>query len=253
MKTNETYLAVRSANRPVLCAGHSPTRKRHEFRWFFNGIVPASALLTFAAVVAWGATGAVPNPIVDAPLAANAGQETAVLAAGCFWGVQAVFEHVKGVLRVTAGYSGGSAENARYELVSTGETGHAESVKMVYDPSKVSYGQILKVFFSVAHDPTELNRQGPDQGTQYRSVIFYSNNDQQRIAQAYINQLNQAGLFSRPIVTQLVPLKAFYSAEDYHQDYLVSHSNQPYIVYFDLPKLANLHKRLPDLYVDSSK
>jgi peptide-methionine (S)-S-oxide reductase len=253
MKTNKPFIAASAANQPVFCAGRLILEKRREFRWFFNGIVTLTSLLAVAAIAAWSATGAIPNPIVDAPLAANAGQETAVLAGGCFWGVQAVFEHVKGVKKVTAGYSGGAAENARYELVSTGDTGHAESVKMDYDPSKITYGQILKVFFSVAHDPTELNRQGPDQGTQYRSVIFYSNQDQQRIAQAYINQLNQAGLFPQRIVTQLVPLTAFYSAEEYHQDYLVHHPNQPYIVYFDLPKLANLHKRLPDLYVDYAK
>jgi peptide-methionine (S)-S-oxide reductase len=253
MKTNEPYFTASAANRPVFCAGRSILKMQREFRWFFNGIVTLSALLAVAAISAWSETGAIPNPVVDAPLAANAGQEIAVLAGGCFWGVQAVFEHVKGVKRVAAGYSGGSAENARYELVSTGDTGHAESVKMDYDPSKVTYGLILKVFFSVAHDPTELNRQGPDEGTQYRSVIFYSNPDQQRIAQAYINQLNQAGLFRQRIVTQLVPLKAFYSAESYHQDYLVAHPNQPYIVYFDLPKLENLRKRLPDLYVDYAK
>jgi peptide-methionine (S)-S-oxide reductase len=252
MKTNKPFFAASAANRPGFYTGRSIPMKRYEFRWFFNAIVILSALLAVAAIAAKGETGAIPNPIVDAPLAANAGQETAVLAGGCFWGVQAVFEHVKGVKRVTAGYSGGSAENARYELVSTGDTGHAESVKMEYDPSKVTYGRILKVFFSIAHDPTELNRQGPDEGTQYRSVIFYSNQDQQRIAQAYINQLNQAGLFRQRIVTQLVPLKAFYSAEEYHQDYLVHHPNQPYIVYFDLPKLENLRKRLPDLYVDYS-
>jgi peptide-methionine (S)-S-oxide reductase len=192
---------------------------------------------------------AIPNPALDAPLAKAKGSETAVLAGGCFWGIQAVFEHVKGVTAATSGYSGGSAGTAQYETVSTGTTGHAESVKIVYDPSQVSYGQILKVFFSVAHNPTELNRQGPDDGTQYRSVIFYANDDQKRIAQAYINQLDQAKVFSRSIVTQVVGLKAFYPAEAYHQDYAAHHPDDPYIRFNDLPKLDHLRQQLPELYV----
>jgi peptide-methionine (S)-S-oxide reductase len=172
-----------------------------------------------------------------------------VLSGGCFWGIQAVFQHVKGVTSAISGYSGGAADTAQYETVSTGTTGHAESVKITYDPSQVSYGQILKVFFSVAHDPTELNRQGPDDGTQYRSVIFYANNEQKRIAQAYIDQLNRAKVFPAPIVTQIDGLKAFYPAEAYHQDYATRHPNDPYIAINDLPKVEHLRQVLPDLYV----
>ncbi len=191
-----------------------------------------------------------PNPAADAPLSATPGEQKAVFAGGCFWGIQAVFEHVKGVTRATAGYSGGSADTAEYETVSTGTTGHAELVEVVFDPAKVSYGQLLKVFFSVAHDPTELNRQGPDTGTQYRSAIFYASDEQQRIAKAYIQQLDAAKTFEDKVVTQVVPLNAFYPAEGYHQDYLVHHPTQPYIVFNDLPKLADLKKQLPDLYVE---
>lgn len=191
----------------------------------------------------------VPDPLVDAPLAAAKGKETAVLAGGCFWGVEAVFEHVNGVQSVTSGYSGGSAKTANYETVSEGSTGHAESVRITYDPSKISYGQLLKVFFAVAHDPTELNRQGPDSGTQYRSAIFYANEEQKRIALGYIEQLNSAHVFAKPIVTEISALKAFYPAEDYHQDYLAHHLDQPYIVVNDLPKLTNLRQQLPNLYV----
>src|SRR2546429_2693143 len=166
---------------------------------------------------------AIPDPTLDAPLAATKGEQTAVFAGGCFWGIQAVFQHVKGVKSASAGYSGGAAQTAHYEMVSTGETGHAESVQVIYDPSQVTYGQLLKVFFSVAHDPTELNRQGPDTGTQYRSAIFYSTEEQQRIAEAYINQLNQAKIFNRTIVTQVVAFNSFYQAEGYHQNYAVKH------------------------------
>ena len=190
---------------------------------------------------------ALPNPTVDEK-AAKSGQETVVLAGGCFWGVQAVFQHVKGVISATSGYSGGPAKAAEYEVVSTGTTGHAESVKIVYDPSQITYGQLLKIFFSVAHNPTELNRQGPDVGTQYRSVIFYGNDEQKSIAQAYIAQLDQAKVFSSPIVTQVVALKAFYPAEAYHQNYATLHPNNPYIVYNDLPKVANLREQFPNIY-----
>jgi len=189
-----------------------------------------------------------PNPKIDEPMAKAHGTETAVLAGGCFWGIEAVFEHVKGVTNAVSGYSGGSADTATYDRVSTGTTGHAESVRISYDPSRVTYGQLLKVFFSVAHDPTELNRQGPDEGTQYRSAIFFANDEQKRIAEAYIAQLRSARVFSRPIVTQAVPLKGFYQAEAYHQDYLAHHPNQPYIVINDLPKLAALERQLPALY-----
>ena len=191
---------------------------------------------------------ALPNPAVDDSLTGTSGRETLVLAGGCFWGVQAVFQHVKGVVSATSGYSGGASKTAEYEVVSTGTTGHAESVKVVYDPSKITYGQLLKVFFSVALDPTQLNRQGPDEGTQYRSAIFYGNDDQKRIAQAYIAQLDQARIFPRPIVTQVVELKAFYPAEAYHQDYATLHPDNPYIRYNDLPKVAHLKEQFPNLY-----
>ncbi len=190
-----------------------------------------------------------PDPATDAPLSKTKGTETVVLAGGCFWGIQAVFQHVKGVSSATSGYSGGAANTAQYETVSTGRTGHAESVRVVYDPSQISFGQILKVFFSVAHDPTELNRQGPDEGTQYRSVIFYASEEQKRVAQAYIDQLNRAKLFPEPIVTQIVALQAFYPAEDYHQNYAEHHPNEPYIAINDLPKLDHLKQTLPELYV----
>lgn len=174
--------------------------------------------------------------------------ETAVFAGGCFWGVDAVFKHVKGVVQVVSGYAGGKAPTAHYELVSTGETGHAESVEVTYDPAQVSYRQLLQVFFTVAHDPTELNRQGPDMGPQYRSAIFYKSDEQQRAAQAYIAELSRTHLFSKPIVTQVVPLDRFYAAEAYHQNYLAQHMTQPYIVYNDLPKLDKLEKTFPALY-----
>jgi peptide-methionine (S)-S-oxide reductase len=172
-----------------------------------------------------------------------------VVAGGCFWGVQAVFEHVKGVKKAWAGYSGGEAATAEYEMVSTGRTGHAESVQVIYDPSQITYGQLLKVFFSVAHDPTELNRQGPDEGTQYRSVIFFANESQQNIAQAYMDQLNEQKIFRHKVVTQLTPLKGFYRAEGYHQDYATEHPDDPYIMFNDLPKISQLKKQWPELYV----
>jgi peptide-methionine (S)-S-oxide reductase len=202
------------------------------------------------AVAAAAVTAAtIPDPAVDEKLAANPGQETLVLAGGCFWGVQTVFKHIKGVKRSTAGYSGGTMKNPDYENVSTGTTGHAESVEIVYDPSVVTLGTLLKVFFSVVHDPTQLNRQGPDTGTQYRSAIFYNGPEQQRVAQAYVDQLNQAKLFSRPIVTQIVPLDRFYSAESYHQDYAEHHPENPYIQICDIPKIKNLEKQFPNLWV----
>ena len=214
-----------------------------------------SALILFSAML--GATAcnakanpaaAVPAPVVDAPRASASVRETAVVSGGCFWGVQAVFQHVKGVISATSGYSGGSAKTAEYETVSTGETGHAESVQIVFDPSQITYGEVLRVFFSVAHDPTQLNRQGPDQGSQYRSAIFYSSDQQKKIAEAYIAQLDHAKVFSRPIVTQVVPLQAFYQAEAYHQNYAALHPNQPYIMFNDAPKVAHLQQQFPDLY-----
>lgn len=195
-----------------------------------------------------GASAAVPAPAVDEVRATASGKATAVVAGGCFWGIQGVFSHVKGVREATSGYAGGSAKTADYETVSTGKTGHAESVEVVYDPSKITYGELLRVFFSVALDPTQLNRQGPDEGTQYRSVIFYANAEQKRIAEAYIAQLDQAKVFPAPIVTQVVPLDKFHSAEAYHQNYFEQHPNDPYIVYNDAPKVANLKREFPDLY-----
>jgi len=195
-----------------------------------------------------GTATAVPAPAVDAPRAATSGRGTAVVAGGCFWGIQAVFQHVKGVISATSGYAGGSAKTAEYEVVSTGETWHAESVQIVYDPSQITYGELLRIFFSVAHDPTQLNRQGPDEGTQYRSAIFYSNDEQKRIADAYIAQLNQSKVFPRSLVTQVTPLQAFYPAEAYHQNYAALHPNQPYIVFNDAPKVEHLRHEFPDLY-----
>jgi peptide-methionine (S)-S-oxide reductase len=191
---------------------------------------------------------ALPNPVVDAGRADKSGTQTAVVAGGCFWGIQAVFQHVKGVRSATSGYSGGARSTAQYEVVSTGETGHAESVEIKFDPEQISYGQLLKVFFSVAHDPTQLNRQGPDEGSQYRSVIFYGNDEQKRIAEAYISQLEQAKVFPHPIVTQLVPLKAFYAAENYHQNYATVHPDNPYIAINDAPKVEHLRQEFPELY-----
>jgi peptide-methionine (S)-S-oxide reductase len=189
-----------------------------------------------------------PDPVVDSTPVAKSGSETAVVAGGCFWGVQAVFQHVKGVKSAVSGYSGGSSKSAEYEVVSTGTTGHAESVQITFDPSQVSYGQLLKVFFSVAHDPTQLNRQGPDTGSQYRSGIFYSNDEQKHIAEAYIAQLSQAKAFLHPIVTQVVPLKEFYAAEAYHQDYATLHPDNPYIAINDAPKVEHLRQEFPALY-----
>jgi peptide-methionine (S)-S-oxide reductase len=204
---------------------------------------------TLACSAATAVSVAIPDPVLDAPLATTKSEQTAVLAGGCFWGIEAVFEHVKGVTNVTSGYSGGDAKTAKYEMIGSGKTGHAESVQITYDPSQISYGQLLKVFFAVAHDPTELNRQGPDTGTQYRSAIFYSNDEQKRIAEAYVNQLNQAKVFERPIATEVAALNSFYQAEAYHQDYAIRHPNDSYIVINDLPKVANLRRQFPNLYI----
>ena len=199
-----------------------------------------------------GSPPVLPAPAVDEAPAKAKGRETAVLSGGCFWGIQAVFQHVKGVSSATSGYAGGDAATAHYERVSDGNTGHAESVSITYDPAQITYGQLLHVFFSVAHDPTEVDRQGPDEGTQYRSMISYSNAEQKRIAEAYIDQLNKAKVFSRPIATQVVALKAFYPAESYHQDYATRHPNDPYIMFNDAPKVARLEKQFPNLYVKKS-
>jgi peptide-methionine (S)-S-oxide reductase len=213
----------------------------------------SAVLIAILILAAWSKTGAAgglvfPDPIVDSPLATKKGSQTAVVAGGCFWGVQAVFQHVKGVKNATSGYSGGAIASPAYDQVSTGETGHAESMKITFDPAQISYGQLLRLFFSVVHDPTQLNRQGPDIGSQYRSVIFYGNDEQKRIAEAYISQLEQAKLFPRPIVTQVVPLKSFYDAEAYHQDYARFHPDDPYIVRNDAPKVEQLREQFPDLY-----
>ncbi|HXP82305.1 MAG TPA: peptide-methionine (S)-S-oxide reductase MsrA [Verrucomicrobiae bacterium] len=205
-------------------------------------------------ILAYGASAApgqpIPPPKVDAPLAAAAGRETAVFAGGCFWGTQAVFERVKGVIKTAAGYAGGSAATATYNQVITETTGHAESVEVVYDPSRITYGQLLRIFFSVAHDPTEFNRQGPDVGTSYRSAIFYSNDEQKRVATAYIAQLDAAKVFPKRIVTEVTPLKGFYRGEDYHQDYALKNPNNPYIQICDLPKISALKQQFPELFVD---
>ena len=190
----------------------------------------------------------IPAPAVDAP--ASDGIQTAVLAGGCFWGVQGVFQHTSGVINAVSGYAGGSKATADYTMVSTGSTGHAEAVEIKYDPKKISYGKILQIFFSVAHDPTQLNRQGPDSGPQYRSAIFTANDEQKKVADAYIAQLNAAKVYKKPIVTKLGPLEAFYPAEPYHQDYLTLHPNQPYIAYNDLPKIENLKKLFAANYLD---
>jgi peptide-methionine (S)-S-oxide reductase len=200
--------------------------------------------LLLTAVCAFGAKIPAPATDVKAPAAKTA---TAVFAGGCFWGVEAVFERLKGVSEAVSGFAGGKKETAHYDVVSEGRSGHAESVKVTYDPSQITYGQLLQVFFSVAHDPTELNRQGPDEGTQYRSAIFYADEEQKRVAEAYIQQLNDAKVFRRKIVTQLTPLNGFYAAEAYHQHYLDRHPNDPYIVYNDQPKVRDLQKQFPEL------
>jgi peptide-methionine (S)-S-oxide reductase len=181
-----------------------------------------------------------PDPVVDATIADKAGQSRAVLAGGCFWCVEAVYKNLEGVSSVNSGYAGGTADTADYETVSSGATDHAESVEVVYDPSRISYGQILKVFFAIAHDPTQLNRQGPDTGRQYRSAIFYADGEQKRVAEAYIDQLNKAHVFDQPIVTEVVPLEAFYQAETYHQDYAARNPLNPYIVFNAQPKVRKL-------------
>jgi peptide-methionine (S)-S-oxide reductase len=211
-------------------------------------VVIAFSILAEVAVAAPGQP--IPPAKVDVPLAGAAGKETAVFAGGCFWGTQAVFERVKGVIETTAGYAGGSAKTATYNQVITETTGHAESVEVVYDPSRITYGQLLRIFFSVAHDPTELNRQGPDVGPSYRSAIFYTNDEQKRIATSYIAQLDAAKVFPNRIVTELTPLRGFYRAENYHQDYALKNPGNPYIQICDLPKIKSLKQQFPELFVD---
>ena len=191
-----------------------------------------------------------PAPAMDTPATTQAGSDTAVFAGGCFWGVQAVFQHTRGVLNAVSGYTGGDKASASYSLIGTGRTGHAESVQISYDPKQISYGKLLQIYFSVAHDPTTLNYQGPDHGTQYRSAIFYQNASQKQVAERYMAQLDAAKVFPGKIVTQLTPLTAFYPAEAYHQDYATLNPNQPYIARFDRPKIANLKVLMPELYRD---
>lgn len=212
------------------------------------------ALLGWTALRSFGArqpaapNAAMPRPTVDEPVAKAKSQETAVFAAGCFWGVQGVFEHTKGVISATSGYSGGFVKSPSYETVSLGVSGHAESVSVVFDPSQITYGQLLMIYFSVVHDPTQLNRQGPDTGTQYRSSIFYTSDEQKRVAEAYTGQLTAAKIYDRPIVTKIVRFEAFYPAEEYHQDYLKRHPDDPYIAFNDLPKVRALQREFPELY-----
>ncbi len=221
--------------------------------WLSRG-TRIAALASALALAGCGLAGAadrtfdLPDPVVDTPLVKAKATETLVFAGGCFWGVDAVFKHVKGVVSATSGYAGGDKSTANYEAVSSGSTGHAEAVSVVYDPSQITAGQLLKVFFSVAHDPTQLNRQGPDHGTQYRSAVFYKNGDQKRIVDAYVDQLQKAKIYPGPIVTQVTPLVAFYAAEDYHQNYLKLHPMQPYIVINDRPKIDALKAKFPTLY-----
>jgi peptide-methionine (S)-S-oxide reductase len=210
-----------------------------------TSIFRIATLASLAAGVALSAAN-LPGPTVDENRSQNK-TETVVIAGGCFWGVQAVFSALKGVSSAVSGYAGGSKTTAHYEIVSTGTTGHAESVQVTFDPSQISFGQLLKVYFAVAHDPTELNRQGPDEGTQYRSEIFYTTDEQKRIADSYIQQLNAAKVFHGPIVTKVASLQGFYRAEDYHQDYVAHNPHQPYVAYNDLPKLTNLHAEFPEL------
>jgi peptide-methionine (S)-S-oxide reductase len=219
--------------------------------WTRHGLLGAAFALVAAASPWRVGTAAeldrqIPAPAIDEP--ATAGSEIAVLAGGCFWGVQGVFQHVAGVTSAVSGYAGGAKDTAQYELTSTGSTGHAESVQIAFDPSRISYGRILQIYFSVAHDPTQLDRQGPDVGTQYRSAIFPQSPGQARVAQAYVAQLNEAHVFPKPIVTKVEPGREFYPAEAYHQDYLTLHPTQPYIAINDLPKIDNLKRLFPNLY-----
>jgi peptide-methionine (S)-S-oxide reductase len=212
--------------------------------------IGALAIAAFAVAPLRAAEDAVvvPPPAADVP--ASDGLQTAVVSGGCFWGVQGVFQHTAGIASAVSGYAGGNKSTASYEQVSTGTTGHAESVQIKYDPKKISYGKILQIFFSVVHDPTQLNRQGPDSGTQYRSAIFTTSDEQKKVADAYITQLNAAKVYSKPIVTKVGPLQGFFPAEDYHQDYLTLHPNQPYIAYNDIPKVQNLKKMFAENYIE---
>jgi peptide-methionine (S)-S-oxide reductase len=255
----EAYAAMNQSGRispyPLQQIRSIRTRRRSGWVAALGGILAALTVVAARPVgVAQGV--GMPATAIDhatggAPTTRAALQQVAVFSGGCFWGVQAVFEHVRGVIGVTAGYAGGEARTAAYEEVSSGTTGHAESVRIVFDPARVSYADLLKVFFTVAHDPTLLNRQGPDEGTQYRSAVWYTSDDQKRVAESVIRQLSSSHAFSRPIVTQVAPLRGFYSAEGYHQDYFVHHPDAPYIVINDKPKVENLQHALPTLYQDT--
>jgi peptide-methionine (S)-S-oxide reductase len=222
------------------------------YRFPLGLVVAALLVIPFAGFLGGFARAEEPAVVIPPPAldetAPGGGLQTVVVAGGCFWGVQAVFQHTKGVTNAVSGYAGGQKDTAHYEMVGTGRTGHAESVSVTFDPRQISYGKILQIYFSVAHNPTELNRQGPDSGTQYRSAIFYGNDGQKRIAEAYIGQLDKAQVFGRPIVTKLEPLSGFYPAEDYHQDFAVLHPTYPYIVFNDLPKVENLKRLFADQY-----
>ena len=222
-------------------------RSRRHIALFATAIIAVLVIVRVAMARAGEEKVTLPTPALDARRT-TATEASAVLAGGCFWGVQAVFQHVKGVKSVVSGYAGGELNAPTYQIVSSGLTGHAESVKITYDPSKVTYGTLLEVFFSVAHDPTTLNRQGPDHGTQYRSAIFYTDDEQRTVADAYVRQLTAAHAFRDSIVTQIAPLPAFYPAEDYHQDYATTHPYSPYILINDAPKVARLRKQLPELW-----
>jgi peptide-methionine (S)-S-oxide reductase len=228
---------------------NAPTRRRVALMGSALLLIPFLAMAGQSSRAAESAV-VIPPPAADAAAPGGDGMQTAVLAGGCFWGVQAVFQHTKGVTQAVSGYAGGEQKTAHYEMVGSGRTGHAESVQVTFDPKQISYGKILQIYFSVAHNPTELNRQGPDTGPQYRSAIFYANDDQKRVAEAYIAQLNNAHAYSRPIVTQVNALSAFYPAEDYHQDYATIHPENPYIVYNDAPKIANMKRIFADIYQD---
>ncbi len=225
--------------------------KHPTLRRLCAALATAGGLIASTAAPAAERAFIIPPPAAEQPAnasAAPATQEKAVIAGGCFWGVQAVFQHVKGVSNAVSGYAGGQANTANYNAVSSGRTGHAEAVEITYDPKQVSYGQLLQIYFSVAHDPTQLNRQGPDHGTQYRSAVFPANDSQRKVAEAYIAQLNKTGVYPKPLATTIEPLQAFYPAEDYHQDYLVRNPNSMYIVINDVPKVENLAKTFPDAW-----
>lgn len=227
--------------------------KHPTLRRLCAALATAGGLIASTAAPAAERAFIIPPPAAEQPAnaaAAPATQEKAVIAGGCFWGVQAVFQHVKGVSNAVSGYAGGQANTANYNAVSSGRTGHAEAVEITYDPKQVSYGQLLQIYFSVAHDPTQLNRQGPDHGTQYRSAVFPANDSQRKVAEAYIAQLNKTGVYPKPLATTIEPLQGFYPAEDYHQDYLVRNPNSMYIVINDVPKVENLAKTFPDAWRD---